>query len=110
VFSPLALHETDDLRLAHPPALVLFPGFGETGRKLQLDQLSANDGADIHAWDLACAARFDKSVFAVIAGLVVSGAVWNHATRLTPPASGLRGQESEVTHHGPSVSNCRSVK
>jgi hypothetical protein len=53
VFPPLALHETDGLRLAQAPAFVLFPDFGKTRRKLQLDQLSANNGADIHVLNLA---------------------------------------------------------
>ncbi len=48
VLAAFALDKADGLRLAHAPALVLFPSFGQAGRKLQLDQFSAHDGADIH--------------------------------------------------------------
>src|ERR1035437_3626504 len=60
VFAPLGFHKTDGFRLAHAPPLVLFPGGGKAGRKLQLDQLSADDGAYVHGRKINHAPHFDK--------------------------------------------------
>jgi hypothetical protein len=60
VFAPLGFHKTDGFRLAHVPPLVLFPGGGQAGRELQLDQLSADDGAYIHGRKINHASPFDK--------------------------------------------------
>jgi len=60
VFAPLVFHKTDGFRLAHAPPLVLFPGGGKAGRELQLDQLSADDGAYIHGCKINHAPPFDK--------------------------------------------------
>jgi hypothetical protein len=60
VFAPLGFHKTDGFRLAHAPSLVLFPGGGKAGRKLQLDQLSADDGAYVHGRKINHASPFDK--------------------------------------------------
>ena len=60
MFAPLGFHKTDGFRLAHVPPLVLFPGGGQTGRELQLDQLSADDGIYIHGRKINRPPPFDK--------------------------------------------------
>jgi hypothetical protein len=60
VFAPLGFHKTDGFRLAHVPPLVLFPSGGKTGRELQLDQLSADDGIYIHSRKIIHVTPFDK--------------------------------------------------
>ncbi len=62
MFAPFALHKADGFRLVHSPALVLLPSFGKAGRELQFDQLSADDGVDIHAMNLKHPCGFDKPV------------------------------------------------
>jgi hypothetical protein len=60
MFAPLGFHKTDSFRLAHAPPLVLFPSGGQAGRELQLDQLPADNGIDIHGRKISCAPPFDK--------------------------------------------------
>jgi hypothetical protein len=60
VFAPFGFHKTNGFRLAHAPPFVLFPGGGQAGRELQLDQLSADDGIYIHARKVNRPLPFDK--------------------------------------------------
>jgi hypothetical protein len=53
-------YKTDCFRFAHAPSLVLLPSFGKAGRELQLDQLSTDDGTDIHGRKINRAQPFDK--------------------------------------------------
>ena len=68
VFAPFGFHKTDGFRLAHVPPLVLFPGGGEAGRELQLDQFSADDGSYIHGRKINHALPFDKPSRRTFAG------------------------------------------
>jgi hypothetical protein len=60
VRATLAFHKADGFRLAQATAFVLFPSLGEAGRKFQPHQLPADNGADIHAWNLTHKTDFDK--------------------------------------------------
>ena len=60
VFAPFMFYKTDSFRFAHAPSLVLFPSFGKAGREFQLDQLSTDDGTDIHGRKINRAQPFDK--------------------------------------------------